>query len=129
MNAIAPFLSAIMPELLNIVGVVAGVLLSAVLVETKRRFGIDIRVGQANEAAHLRGILDQALWNGARSILLTAAGTPRDGLKPSDVDKLLSYLEAGIPDTLQKLGANRNVLRERARAVLNDTLQHYKQGG
>ena len=103
-------LSNFMPGLLDLVAVIAGIILSAVLFEIKRRFGIDIKVQQGIEIDQLRQRLSEALINAAHAAIADAA---EDG--PGYV---LEYLQKGIPDVLEKLGGTDDVLRARAQATL-----------
>lgn len=104
------FETIILPALLQIIGAIAGLLLSAVLYEIRRRTGVQIRVEEGVELSQLRERLAEAIINGAKAAL--ASGV-RD-----QAGFVVDYVKQGVPDALKRLGAADDVLQARAKAVL-----------
>ncbi|QCP84314.1 hypothetical protein EYE35_01060 [Cereibacter sphaeroides] len=101
----------ILPTILQIIGAVVGLLLSAVLYEIRRRTGVQIRIEEGVELSHLRERLAEAIINGAKAAMAASV--------PDKAAFVLDYLKKGVPDTLEKLGAADDVLLQRAKAVLS----------
>ncbi|WP_420023754.1 hypothetical protein ACN9JG_06240 [Cereibacter azotoformans] len=113
-------LGAVLPELLQLVGTLVGLLLSAVLYEVRRRTGVQIRVQEGIELQQLRDRLAEAVWNAAKAALASGVA-----------DKTafaMDYLSQGIPDTLDALGADRDVIRSRVQGAINDLAVKYNGG-
>lgn len=106
--------TAVLPEVLNTLALVLGLLLSWLLLEVKRRTGVDIRVQQNIEVDQLRARLEEVIVNGARAALADGM----DKALPETFDWVADYVRTGAPDAVKKLGATRPLLGLRAKAVL-----------
>lgn len=100
--------------MLQIVGSVVGILLSAVLVAIRRKTGVQIRVEEDIELDKLRSRLADAIWNGTMAAISRMPNASRE----EQVDAILDYLNRGLADTLGKLGADDDLLRERIEGVV-----------
>lgn len=113
-------LAGLMPDLLQLVGTIVGLLLSAVLYEVRRRTGVQIRVQEGIELQQLRDRLSEAVWNAAKAAIASNMA--------DKVGFAMDYLSQGIPDTLDALGADRDVIRSRVQGAINDLAVQYKGG-
>ncbi|AZB63874.1 hypothetical protein EBL87_09045 [Cereibacter sphaeroides] len=105
-------LAGLMPDLLQLVGTIVGLLLSAVLYEVRRRFGVQVRIEEGVELSQLRTRLTEAVWNAAKAALAAGARDP--------VAFGLDYLKEAMPDTLARLGATEDVLGHRLATAISD---------
>lgn len=95
--------------LLQIVGSVVGLLLSAVLVTIRQKTGVQIRIDEEIEIDRLRERLADAIYNGTIGLISQKPDAPRD----EQVDAIIEYLNIGLADTMTKLGVSDDILRAR----------------
>ena len=116
MDILNTLLPTILPELQTLIGLLLTALISWIAYQVKQRFGVDVQIKKVEEAALLRDLLTQALTNGAKAAIQSTAYAT-DGEK---ANAAVDYVEKSIPQTLLKLGAPRDVLKQRALAILFD---------
>ncbi len=111
-------LTAILPDLIALAGLVLTGLASWAALYLKRRFGIDVEIRKVESEGQLRDLLTQALTTGAKAVLVDDKGNTKT--EDEKANAIVDYVTKSIPDTVTRLKAPRDILKQRALAILFD---------
>lgn len=111
-------IASLTPSIIELVGSVIGLVLSWLIIEIRRKYGVEIRVQQNVELDQLRQRLADVIWNAADAVVAKRLDGPVEHMALLG----LAYVKKGAPDVLARLGASDSVLIDRLRAAIADRM-------